>query len=174
MLKTSKSKKNKGKYDYRSNQTLTAMVWFDKRPLYMLSTIHKPTSSLPTTVLRTQGTGSRIAVDCPPCLPDYQKYMHGVFRGDQMIGYYNIGRRSKRWWKRVFTYCRLLHFECLCAFFCPNLGGIVQSVTPSMPVEFHVCACTAFHFQIMLSQYNDCLSHGQCGVYIPGVHTVGD
>ncbi len=58
--------KNKGKYDYRSNQTLTAMVWFDKRLLYMLSTIHKPTSSLPTTVLRTQGTGSRVAVDCLP------------------------------------------------------------------------------------------------------------
>ncbi len=31
----------------------------------------------------------------------------------------------------------------------PNLGGIVQSVTPSMPVEFHVCACTAFHFHFL-------------------------
>ncbi len=58
--------------------------------------------------------------------------------------------------------------ECVCTPVNPNLGGIVQSVTPSMPVEFHVCACTAFHFQITLSQYNDCLSHGQCGVYIPG------
>ncbi len=34
-----------------------------------------------------------------------------------------------------------------------SYGGIVQSVTPSMPVEFHVCACTAFHFQSTLSQY---------------------
>ncbi len=121
VLKISKSKKNKGKYDYRSNQTLTAMVWFDKRPLYMLSTIHKPTSSSPTTVLRTQVTGSRVAVDCPPCLPDYQKYMRGVDRGDQMIGYYNIGRRSKKWWKRVFTYiveCSILNAYVL--FSCQN------------------------------------------------------
>ncbi len=57
---------------------------------------------------------------------------------------------------------------CVCTPVNPNLGGIVQSVTPSMPVEFHVCACTAFHFQITLSQYNDCFSHVQCGVYIPG------
>ncbi len=70
-----------------------------------------------------------------------------------------------------------LNFMCVCVCVCtpvnPNLGGIVQSVTPSMPVEFHVCACTAFHFQITLFRYNNCLSHGQCGVYIPGVHTVG-
>ena len=37
-----------------------------------------------------------------PCLPYYQAYMRGVDRGDQLIGYYNAGRRSKKWWKRVF------------------------------------------------------------------------
>ena len=41
---------------------------------------------------------------CPPCLPDYQAYMRGVGRGDQLIGYHNVGRRSKKWWKRVFYY----------------------------------------------------------------------
>ena len=30
--------------------------------------------------------------------------MRGVDRGDQLIGYYNIGRRSRKWWKRVFGY----------------------------------------------------------------------
>ncbi len=56
-----------------------------------------------------------------------------------------------------------------------NLGGIVQSVTPSMPGKLNsTCVLrTAFHFQITLSQYNDCFCHVQCGVYIPGVHTVG-
>ena len=41
------------------------MDWFDKRLLYMLSTTHKPTYSLPTTVLCIQGDGSRVDVDCP-------------------------------------------------------------------------------------------------------------
>ena len=38
--------------------------------------------------------------------------MRGVDRGDQRIGYYNSGRRSKKWWKRVFAYvieCSILN-----------------------------------------------------------------
>ena len=30
--------------------------------------------------------------------------MRGVDRADQMIGYYSLGRRSMKWWKRVFFY----------------------------------------------------------------------
>ncbi len=41
---------------------------------------------------------------CPPCLPDYHKYMRGVDRADQLMAYYNVGRRSVKWWKRVFAY----------------------------------------------------------------------
>ena len=38
--------------------------------------------------------------------------MRGVDRGDQRISCYNIGRKSKKWWKRVFSYlieCVLLN-----------------------------------------------------------------
>ncbi len=74
-------------------------------------------------------------------------------------------------------------FLCVCV--CACIGGKTESnheqTVPGRDrsvcdtlVEFHVCACTAFHFQITLSQYNsDFFSHGQYGVYIPGVHTVG-
>ncbi len=66
---------------------------------------------------------------------------------------------------------QLLYYKyhcCLVFFwFCMEvpdpMGGIVQSVCHPC-----VCACTAFHFQITLSQYNDCFSHVQCEVYIPG------
>ena len=37
-------------------------------------------------------------------VPDYQAFMRGVDRGDQLMGYYNIRRRSRKWWKRVFGY----------------------------------------------------------------------
>jgi len=30
--------------------------------------------------------------------------MRGVELSDQRISYYNVGRRSKKWWKRVFSY----------------------------------------------------------------------
>ena len=48
----------------------------------------------PAPVLRTtvsEGEVTRKEITCPPVLPDYQAYMRGVDRGDQLIGYYNIG-----------------------------------------------------------------------------------
>ncbi len=35
-------------------------------------------------------------ISSPPCLPDYQAYMRGVNRGDQLQSYYNMVRRSKK------------------------------------------------------------------------------
>ncbi|XP_065891659.1 piggyBac transposable element-derived protein 4-like [Dysidea avara] len=57
-----------------------------------------------TTVRRRNPDGTATNVPCPPLLPDYQQYMRGVDRGDQLIGCYNIGRRSKKWWKIIFSY----------------------------------------------------------------------
>ena len=102
----------RGFYDYRSNGPLLAAVWFDRRFIYFLSTMHSAESSTPVTVKRTNQDGSRNDVPCPPLLPDYQQYMRGVDRGDQLIGCYNVGRRSKKWWKRVFAHtleCSILN-----------------------------------------------------------------
>ena len=97
--------KDRGWYDYRSSPPLLACAWKDKKIINFLTTIHKATP--PARVLRTvvsDGQVTREAVTCPPLLPDYQAFMRGVDRGDQLIGYYNIGRRSRKWWKRVFGY----------------------------------------------------------------------
>ena len=48
------------------------------------------------TIPRHAQDGSIVDVPCPPLLPDYQKYMKGVDSGDQLIGCYNMGRRSKK------------------------------------------------------------------------------
>ena len=93
-----------GFYDYRSSGPLLAAVWYDKRVINFLSTMHVAEASTPATVGRRTLTGTREDVECPPCLPDYQAYMRGVDRGDQLIQYYNVGRRSVKWWKRVFSY----------------------------------------------------------------------
>jgi hypothetical protein len=72
--------------------------------IYFVSTMHRASLSTPCTVKRKTVTGDREDVVCPPLLPDYQEFMRGVDRGDQLIGYYNVGRRSVKWWKRVFSY----------------------------------------------------------------------
>ena len=33
------------------------------------------------------------------------KNMRGVDRGDQLQNYYNVGRKSRKWWRRIFFYC---------------------------------------------------------------------
>ncbi len=96
--------KGKGHYDYRSSAPLLACCWVDSRPIYFLTTIHVAVASTAAQVKRTTHDGSRVWVTCPPLMPDYQRCMGGVDRGDQLIACYNLGRRSKKWWKRVFAY----------------------------------------------------------------------
>ena len=69
-----------------------------------MSTIHVAELSSPCNVKRRTDTGAPEDKPCPPCLPDYQWYMRGVDRNDQMEQYYNIERHSTKWWKRIFYY----------------------------------------------------------------------
>ena len=57
--------------DFRCNAPLLADVWVDKRSI------------------RRKFDGTRDDIPWPPLFPDYQHYMTGVDRGDQLIGYYN-------------------------------------------------------------------------------------
>ena len=84
-----KTGKERGFYDFRSKGPLLATVWFDKRLIYFVSTLHvAEDSSGPTYVFRHWPDGSQVPVRCPPLLVDYQKFMRGVDRGDQMISLY--------------------------------------------------------------------------------------
>jgi len=81
----------------------------------------------PTTVTRKNLDGTESNVPCPPLLPDYQQHLRGVDRGDQLIGYYNIGRRSAKWWKRCFLHvieCSLLNAYVLDGLAHPDLHSI--------------------------------------------------
>ncbi len=52
------------------------------------------------------------------------------------------------------------------------MGGIVQSVPPSMPGKLNSTCVLVLLFIFEVHFLNTCFSHVQCGVYI-GVHTVG-
>ena len=85
-LVTSATISNRGVHKYRSNGPLLANVWIDKRSIYFLTTLHvtEPPSGTPCTVQRRQADGSVENLKCPPCLPDYQSFMRGVDRIDQL------------------------------------------------------------------------------------------
>ena len=89
-------------YDYRSSRPLLACVWKDKKDVHFLTTKHCAVAD--ASVTRTSRDGSQQEISCPPCLPDYQEFMRGVDLSDQRMSYYYVGRRSKKWWKRVLSY----------------------------------------------------------------------
>ena len=50
------------------------MDWYDKRPVYLISTLHPPESvGAPTTVLQRSQAGPREPVPCPPAQCAYQE-----------------------------------------------------------------------------------------------------
>jgi hypothetical protein len=63
--------------------------WKDrgKKSVCVISTMHNP---LENSLLRTQKDGSRKQVSCPVSISDYNKYMGGVYRFDQLHSAYNI------------------------------------------------------------------------------------
>ena len=75
------SEHRRGFYDYRSSSFLGGYVWIDKRVVSMLSTMHSDSSAV--TVNRWREDGTRGPMACPPPLPEYQRFMHGVDVGDQ-------------------------------------------------------------------------------------------
>ncbi len=96
-LVTHSTAENRGDYKFLCNGPLLSCSWVDKRTMYFLSTMHVAETSTPCTVKRRQADGSIKNLNCPPCLPDYQSYMRGVDRNDQLGSYYNVCRRSRKW-----------------------------------------------------------------------------
>ena len=94
----------RGEYLWRSDGLLVAIGWLDKRPVYLLSTIHPPSTDVPTTILRREGRGERQPLPCPPAQVDYQKFMGGVNLADQMLKSFSVVRKSRKAWKKLFAY----------------------------------------------------------------------
>ena len=61
---------------------MCATSWMDKKVVTMMSTEIQPTTG---TVLRRQKDGSRILVPCPQSIIEYNSFMGGVDRGDQIL-----------------------------------------------------------------------------------------
>lgn len=87
----------KGHVIFRQRGELLALKWMDKRDVTMLSTKHSPTFTLSENYDRT--TGEVIVI--PTCIVDYNKYMGGVDRSDQLAKYYTITRKTMKWWKKL-------------------------------------------------------------------------
>ena len=85
---------------------ILAQSWLDTKPVYFLSTIHKshylPSTPEKNTVVKRRCGARGVDVSCPPLLHDYNTEMGGVDLNDRQRKFYSSGRRSYRWYRRVF------------------------------------------------------------------------
>lgn len=90
-----------GESAFRSTITgIVAVRWKDKKGINFLSNYHNPNTM--TTVERRQPDGSLKVVPCPTLVKDYNNQMGCVDKADQLKSTYEINRRSKKWWHRIF------------------------------------------------------------------------
>jgi hypothetical protein len=114
-------------YDYHSTKPMVlrdptfqepvgALLWFDNAPVTLMTTIHR----LDATVDRVRqkpgakstnakqsgpafGENQQLEMPIPECVDDYNHFMGGVDRADQLRCYYDCQQTSRRtWWPILF------------------------------------------------------------------------
>ena len=99
-LKADKELK-RGESDWRVTDDGMAFVkWKDKRIVTMASNFHSP--DLIETVDRKKKDGERETIACPRIVKDYNANMGYVDKADMLKTTYEIDRKSRKWWHRIF------------------------------------------------------------------------
>ena len=88
----------RGTCTFMYHKSLFATHWYDNRDVYALSTAVGDT----TVQVHRHVETEVIDVTCPEIIQDYNSFMGGVDICDQYICYYSLGRKSMKWWRRIF------------------------------------------------------------------------
>ena len=75
------------------------MKWRDNNDVLVMSNCHNADIG---ETLRRQKNGEKEKVFCPQAILDYNCFMAGTDRCDQMATLYSYSRKSNKWWKKVF------------------------------------------------------------------------
>jgi hypothetical protein len=96
------------KYTQQRRTTLPSTVqkgnvctssWMDRKVVTAMSTATQPEMG---TVLGRQKHGTRITVPCPLSIMDFNQFMGGIDRGDQICGYYSCRTKC---YKYIYYFC---------------------------------------------------------------------
>lgn len=90
-----KKLEKKGDYKfYCSNTGLLLSQWKDTKNVVVISNCHKPNID---EIGRKQKHGKKINIPFPESIEFYNKYMGGVDLSDQLVGMYDVDRKSTKW-----------------------------------------------------------------------------
>ena len=93
---------NTGEFVWATYRNILAMTWKDRKAVSLISTIHDP--ELGDSVTRRRkfaGNYREVEVPCPKLINDYNKYMGGVDKNDQLA----VVRKEMKqlvWYNRIF------------------------------------------------------------------------
>ena len=79
---------------------LTVTLWQDTRPVLTIATDAQ--ADLAVQVKRKRKDGSMVSINCRESVSNYNMYMGGVDRNDQLHGYYHVRLKSKKYYKYIF------------------------------------------------------------------------
>ena len=91
-------KLGKGEVATRRHGALLVLKWRDRRDVLVLSTKHTP--AMQDVLVRVPG--GRVAKSKPMAVQEYNDYMSGVDKSDQLLQYYSMNRKTVKWWKKLF------------------------------------------------------------------------
>ena len=88
----------RGTTTFAFHDNITVVKWCDNRDVYAISTLY----SNSMTRVKHQVDGNAKEIPCPEIIEDYNTFMGGVDMADQAMCYYSLGRKTLKWWRRVF------------------------------------------------------------------------
>ncbi|XP_055622963.1 piggyBac transposable element-derived protein 4-like isoform X2 [Toxorhynchites rutilus septentrionalis] len=94
----------RGQYKWRVKKNVAFIMWQDVKMVTLLTTAFHPLTEK-ATCERTQHDGTTKTLPCPKAIVEYINRMGGVDRFDQKRKSYEVGRKSKKWWMRIFYFC---------------------------------------------------------------------
>ena len=105
LLNVEKWAKNAERGDVRwvRNSHVLALQWIDCKPVSILTTLYSANDQVSCKrKAKKRGVHSKLTVPQPLAIHEYNQYMNGVDRSDQMLAYHNVSRKCYRWWKILF------------------------------------------------------------------------
>ncbi|XP_045466774.1 piggyBac transposable element-derived protein 4-like [Harmonia axyridis] len=91
----------RGDFDWRmTDDGISCVKWMDKRIVLLASNCENPSET--DNVTRKKKNGETENISCPKILKNYNKNMGFVDKADMLKKTYEIDRKSKKWWPRIF------------------------------------------------------------------------
>lgn len=88
---------------WQRSDDIVTLQWKDNKVVTIVSTIHgAPDATHTLRRVKEDGRFSQKIVRQPVAVRDYNRFMNGVDRSDQVIGRYDILRKTVKWWKTLF------------------------------------------------------------------------